>query len=221
MELSDYRTIVRGLLVDTDYDQTLIDQALNWSVYELCNNNRLRIMEASDTVTASQGDTVLEFPSDMMTLIREGFYATVPQVVEMNNNFVEYGNFMKNYANFATANQQRASMWTDFGNQARFSAPLNADHTFQVDYLRVPTPMEDDGDACEIPDRYSELVSKMGLARIMEINEDYAEAQQERQNFAPLMTTFIRNEARGGFKTGGTVMRQGRSRNPYRADKDF
>lgn len=221
MTRTQYVTAVRGLLVDDQYDETLIIQALNWFVYELCNNNHLRIMENSEELTASQGDTELEFPEDMMTLVKEGFYLTSPQVIDMGPNYVDYGYFMKNYANFASATQARARVWTDFGNMARFAAPLNADHTFQCDYLREPASMEEDEDECEIPDRYSELVAKGTLARIMEINEDYAEAQQERDNYAPLMTTFIRNESRGGFKTGPNIVRTNRGRGQYRVDRDF
>lgn len=221
LTLADYRGYVRGLLVDTQYDATLIDQAINWFVYELCNNNRLRVMEASDELFASQGDTLVEFPEDMVTLIKEGFYMIVPKVIEMGTNYVEYGNFMRNYANFATAPQAQAYQWTDYNNQARFTAPLNASHTFQCDYLREPTLMNTDASECDLPDRYQELITKGSLARIMDINEDYQEAKQERDNYAPLMTTFIRNESRGGFKTGGTVMRTNRGKGAWRADRDY
>lgn len=222
--LANYRGNVRGLLVDIDYDSTLIDQAINWAVYELCTNNRLRIMEDSATLTASQGDTTLTMPATMMTLIKEGFYLTSPQKIELGKNYMEYGDFMKAYPNFATQNQQQAYTWTDFGNKVRFSAPLNAAHTFQVDFLKTPPTMTADADQCIIPDRYEELVSKSAFARIMEINEDYAEAAQERDNFTPLRTTFIQKEARGtGFKTGPGIMRTNRGRvgKQWRADRDF
>ena len=212
MTLGDIKTSVRGLLVDTQYDETLIAQAANWFVKELCNNNHLRIMEASEELSASQGDTELEFPEDMKTLIKDGFYCTAPSVFDMGPLYVSYGDFMRSYANFASATQAQARKWTDFGNMARFTAPLSAEHTFQCDYLRDPVDMVDDTDDCEIPDRYDELVSKGTLARIMEINEDYAEAQQERGNLDPLLTTFIKNESRGGFKTGPIIMRTNRGR---------
>lgn len=212
---------VRDLLVDDQYDEDLITQAANWFVNELCSNNHLRIMENSEELFASQGDTEVEFPDDMKTLIKEGFYCTVPRVFDMAEYYTSYGDFMKNYANFASASQSQVRNWTDFGNKARFSAPLNADHTFQCDYLRTPVDMEEDTDECEIPDRYGELVAKGTLARIMEINEDYAEARQERDNLEPLVTTFIKNESRGGFKTGPNVIRTNRGRGTWRADRGF
>lgn len=217
--LSEYRGIVRGLVSDTQYDETLIDQAINWFVYEVFNNTRTRLMEASDELFASQGDTLLEMPDDFMTRIH--FYMSAPQVLNMKFGFTEYETFMDSYSNFASANQQQGQTWTDYGADIRFSAPLNADHTFQLDYLREPVPMEEDDDECEVPDRYSELVAKGALARVMEINEDYAEAAQERTNMEPLMTTFIRNEGRGGGKVGPGVIRTNRGRGSYRVDRDF
>lgn len=211
MNLGDYKQAVRGLLQDDQFDEDLITQALNWFVYELFNNTRTRLMEESDTITASAGDTTVDFPSDLMTRI--SLWATVPDVYQLDDNELEYGDFMRSHAGFATSTASRAGKWTTFGNAIRLAAPLNADHTFQIDYLREPIPMENDSDECEVPDRYSELVAKGALARVMEINEDYAEAAQERQNLDPLLTTFIRNEARGGGKTRPTVIRTRRGRN--------
>lgn len=220
MTLTDIITAVRDLLDDDAYDATKITRAANWFVYELANNNRLRMFESSDLLSSISGDTTADFPADMITLI--SVYATVPQVYDMSGNYVAYGDFMKSYANFATATAAQAYNWTDFGNAMRFSAPLNAAHSFQVDYIREPVPMVDTGDDCEIPDRYEELVCKGTLARVMEINEDYAEASQERDNLAPLMTTFVRNEGRGQIKTGPNIMRTNRGRaTGYNVSRDF
>lgn len=210
MTLAEYKQTVRGLLQDDQFDENLITQALNWFVYELFNDTRTRLMESSDTITVDAGSTTADFPSDLMTRI--SIYATAPTVFDFDPGYVEYPTFMGSYANFATAVPARASKWTDFGNAIRFAAPLDASHTFQIDYLREPVPMEQDSDDCEVPDRYSELVAKGALARIMEINEDYAEAAQERSNLDPMLTTFKRNEGRGGGKTQPTIMRTNRRR---------
>ena len=221
MIFSEIKEDVQDLLQDTDADEALILKCANWFVDELCVNNHLRIMEDSEELFASAGDTELEFPDNMKTLIKEGFYLTSPQVYDMGPNYVAYGDFMRNYANFASATAAAAHEWTDFGNKARFAAPLNANHTFQCDFLRDPVPMEVDDDTCEIPDRYRELVSKGTLARMMTINEDYAESSQEINNLAELRTVFIKNESRGGFKTGPNIIRTNRGRGSYRADRDF
>lgn len=218
--LAELRTSVRGLLTDDAYDETLIDEALNWVVFDLFSSYRLRMAEANETLTGSIGDVTLAWPSDMLTRLE--LYLTSPTKADMKRYFVEYGDFMANYSDFATATPNRLTYWTDYGKTARFSAPLSVEHTFAIDYLRMPEPMSADSDECEIPRIYSELVSKLGLARIMEINEDYAEAQQERDNASPLLTTFVRNEGRGGGKTGPGRVRTNRGRvGGYRADRDF
>lgn len=210
MTLADIKASVRGLLTDDQFDEDLITEAANWFVYELFNNTRTRLMESSDTITALAGAVGADFPSDYMTWI--SIYATSPQVADITRDYVQYAQFMETSANFATAGSARLRRWTMFGNAMRFANPLDVAHTFQIDYLREPTPMEDDGDDCEVPDRYGELVSKGTLARIMEINEDYAEAAQERTNMETLVNTFIRNEARGGGKTGPIIMNSRRRR---------
>jgi hypothetical protein len=210
MTLAEIKASVRGLLTDDQYDEDLIAEAANWFVYELFNNTRTRLMESSDTITTSINDTTADFPSDMMTWI--SIYRTVPDVAPITEEYLQYEEFMRRHANFATATAARQADWTMFGNAMRFAAPLSVAHTFQIDYLREPVAMEDDSDDCEVPDRYSELVSKGTLARIMEINEDYAEAAQERTNMEPLVNAFIRNEARGGGKTGPIIMNSRRRR---------
>lgn len=211
MTLADIKTSVRQLLQDDQYDGDVIANAANWFVYELFNNNRTRLMEDSTTLTVSAGETTVDFPDNMLAWI--SIYATAPSVFDMSDNFSEYGAFMTNHAGFATASAARADVWTAYGNAMRFAAPLSVEHTFQVDFVREPVPMEADSDDCEVPDRYAELVARGSKARVMEIEEDYQYAQQERDLLAPLVTAFIRNEARGGGKTKPTVIRTRRTRN--------
>jgi hypothetical protein len=211
MTLADIKTAVRELLQDSQYDGAVITRAANSFVYELFNNNRTRLMEDSTTLTVSAGEVTVDFPDNMLAWI--AIYATSPSVYDMSDNFTEYGQFMTAHAGFATSTAARADTWTAYGNAMRFAAPLNAEHTFQVDFVREPVAMEADSDDCEVPDRYAELVARGTKARVMEIEEDYQYAQQERDLLQPLVTTFIRNEARGGGKTKPTVIRSRRNRN--------
>lgn len=199
---------VRRELGDDQYDETIITDAANDFVFELFNDTRTRLMEESDTVSAKAGATVADYPSDLQTII--GIYVTAPRVFRLSAP-LEYATFMQNYANFATSTARQADAWTPYGNRMRFAAPLNADHTFQIDYLRVPEKMVKDGDDCEVPDNYVELVIKGTKLRVMEVDEDYDVAQNERDTLAGLVTTFKRNEGRGGGKVGPvSVMRTNR-----------
>jgi hypothetical protein len=208
---------------DSSYDLTLVDQAINWFINEVHNNSRIRYMETNDQLYISAGDTDVDMPDDFQTRLWMGL--TSPQVVPLNKSFVEYNDFMQNYANYLTSNPAQIGVYTDFGEGIRFSAPSLTDAVINLDYLRRPTPMVNADDTTDMPDAYEELISKGALARLMEINEDYAEASTERNNLDPLLTTFIRNEGRGGAKVGPTIMRTNRgrlgARGPFRADRDF
>lgn len=220
--LAQYRTNVRGLVGDTSYDMTLVDQAINWFIYEIHNNNHIRYMEKSETLSASANDTVIDLPTDLNNML--GLVTLTPQVLDIFRFRVEYGDFMKLYPGYATYTAQQLRRWTDYSNKMRLAAPLLADTTIQCDYIKVPVVMVNDIDTTDIPDTYEELVSKGGLARLMEVNEDYGEAATERNNLDPLLTAFISNEGRGGLTTGPTIMRTNRGRigrGVYNTERDF
>jgi hypothetical protein len=130
----------------------------------------------------------------------------------MSDFYREYRDFMNSHASFASNQAARASEWTMFGNGMRLSSPLLTDMSFQFDFVGEPKQMVKDNDDCPLPSRYSELVARGSKARILEIEEDYDYASQERKLLEPLVTTFIRNEARGGGKTKPTIIGTGRRR---------
>lgn len=210
MKLKDIKASVRKLLQDDQYDGDVIMQAANWFVYELANNNKLRQFESSAELSAAKGDTAIAFPS--AAIAWTSIHATTPIVYDLTDNYVEYKDFMRSYANFASSAAAKPGNWTMFGNGMRLSAPLLTDVTLQFDFVGEPTPMARDTDTCAIPSRYAELVARGTKARILEIEEDYDYAQQERDALEPLVTAFVRNEARGGGKTKPTIIGTGRRR---------
>lgn len=208
--LAQYRTNVRGLVGDTAYDLTLVDQAINWFVNEIHTNNHIRYMEESDEVDISAGDTTADFPDDMKAML--SLTMTSPQVLDVMRKYVEYGDFMKRYPGWATYNPRQVWEWTGFANGMRLAAPAMSNTVLAIDYIRDPVVMIADDDTCDVPDKYEELVSKGGLARLMEINEDYGEAATERNNLDPQLTAFIASEARGNIQVGPIIMRSNRGR---------
>lgn len=215
---AELRTIVRSELDDDSYDSDVINRAANWFIDEVCNNNHLRRMEASEELNADTGDTEMELPDDMKTMI--SLYLTTPQVYDMKKDYLAYDDFMQSHADFASATSAQARQWTDFANGVRFAAPLNAAHVFNCDYLRKPVAAEDDEDEYDWPDGYDELLVFGAWARVVEREEDYEIASQKRDLMAGLRTAFIKNESRGQIKTGGNVIRTGRHRRTWSA-KDF
>jgi hypothetical protein len=222
MYLSDIKTAVKMLFDDPDLDDDTITAAANWFINRLFTTYRLRMAEASTTLYGNQGVSIVPFPADYLTRI--AIYSTTPRVFNMREGFEEYETFMSNYSNFATASPAQAYAWTEYGKVMRFSNPLNVPHIFQVDYLRTPLVMAEDGDECELGAVWAELVAKGTQIGIMEINEDYNEADQlwNGTRFQRLLTSFISQEGRGGGKTGPrVVLRTNRGRGQWRADKDF
>lgn len=213
MTLGDIQTIVGKKLSDTSFDPVLITASANWFINELFTNNLIRFMEKSATLSASTGDTRIPFPADFQTIIKEGLYLLTPQVWNLSRFFVEYGDFMRRWPGYLSYTATLPYQWTDFNNGMRLAAPLSANVTINCDYVRRPVPMALTTDVCELPDVYQELVILGTLARCMDVNEDYGEAQSELNNLAPLITAFIASESRGNIKTGPTIMRTNRRRN--------
>lgn len=216
MTLADIITSVQNLLQDTSFSSDSITEAANWLQDEIFANNLYQKMETSSPpIAVLAGATTAPFPIDMQEMI--SFYQTVPQVFDMHDFYLPYETFIARYPNFATLPASPVQYWTEFGNTIRFSAPLKTNCTFMMDYIRRPVDMVDSTDVCEIIDQYKQVISKGTLAKVMEQNEDYAEAATERGNIQPLVTAMIKNEGRGQFKTGPVIMRANR-RNPKSLD---
>lgn len=223
MTLAEYREAVRSQIDDSEYDDTVVDRAINWYVKDICSRIHLRFMEATEEVTVSEGDTEVEFPDEMQTLLNLSVTDPTP-ARQIFKNYVEYNQFIIDNPGFESVTSRGAANadWTDFGGKMRFSAPINATSTLLCEFLNRPEKMENDDDECVIPDQYDEMVTLGAQKRVMKRNEDYAEAKQESSDLSRLETTFIKNEGRGHLKVGATVMnsRRGR-RGSWRADRDF
>lgn len=210
MILQNVRQLVRAKLDDMQFDASKVDSAINWFIFELLNNNRISFMEDSTNIPFNQGDTEVSLPADYQ--VGTNIIVTISGVEAYNiwKNRVEYVDFMSRFPGFSVATQQRIREWTFYGKKIRFSGPSIESGNLFVDYVKRPVKATGDNDVLVIPDNYEEMVVIGATARVMEMNEDYAEAAQERQNNEPLVTAFIRNEARGQQQAGPLVIRTNR-----------
>jgi len=233
--LLSYRTDIREDIDDTDYSATVIDRAINDYINEIAMRSKYRKLETTDELFISQGDYEVEFPDDKMILLNMSVTSPTPARRIMDN-YTAYNDFINNNPGYATVGQQAVAGldWTDFGDGMRLSAPASASTTVLCEYIRVPSKLEDDGDENELDpnDMYHEMFVVGGKVRAMERNEDYEEAAEERKKLSGrvvngiyrpgLEEIFIRNEGRGGIKSGPNIMGTGRHhRGKYRADRDF
>lgn len=210
MILSDVRQAVRSNLDDMQYDGTKIDNAINWFQFELFNDTRTSLMETTTNLTLGAGAASVAMPTDTQLLLN--LTVTVPTVYSIWKKKTEQQTFDERYPGFDVYTARAVDEWTTFGNSLRFSAPAAAQTTIRVDYLRRPVKATADAPTLEVPDQYEELVVLGAQARVMEVNEDFAEASQIRANMEPLMITFKRNEGRGGKTAGPTTVRSNRRR---------
>ena len=197
-------TAVRGLMDDDQFSSTEILQNGNWVQSDLYATVRTRQMEKTGTINVSADDTTASFPSDMQTLI--SLVVTSPNKYSITEQSVDYDRFMELYPSWDTSTASSISKWTDFSNTIRFATPVYENSVLSVDYLRKPVAVVEATDSFELPSLYDELLTRRTLTRCMMRNEDYSESQQEQQFVQDLFTTFVKNEGRGGIKTGPTVM---------------
>lgn len=210
LQLADVRQAVRSNLDDPQYDGSKIDSAINWFQFEIFNNTRTALMETTATLTPSAGDSSVGLPTDLQALTNAT--VTVPSVYSIWKNKVEAQTFDEYFPGFDTYDPRNLYEWCVYGRLMRFSAPLLSNTTIRIDYVRRPVAASEASPSLEIPDQYFELAVLGAQARVMEVNEDFAEAAQIRNNLDPLLTTFIRNEARGGQTAGPSIMRSNRRR---------
>lgn len=221
MTKAEIRELVRDKLDDGQFDAGIIDAAANHFQNEVFNSVRSRLMETTATITAAQGAYVTsDLPANFKKLI--AISATSPTVFSFSlpDALLNYNQFMGLYPGYATYTQGEPRVFTVYGTGLRFSAPVNAAYTFMLDYLRRPTKMVGEDAVSDVPDDYEEMMVIGTLARVMEVNEDYNEADKERAKLAPMITNFRTDYGRGQFALGPTVMRTGRGRRSWSA-KDF
>lgn len=214
LNTEDIVTAVRGKLSDTAFDHLMIVDALNFFVNEIYNATRTRRMETNDQIFVSAGDTTADLPDDVDVWTRMTVTSPVTNIYDLKDMYYQYDDFMRAFPKWKTDIARAITAWTDFGNQMRFSAPVLAATTIDIDYCRKPIQatitQAASADTVELDSAYKEMAVLGTLARCMESNEDYAEASSERNNLAPLITTWVRNEGRGQGKTGPVVMRSNR-----------
>lgn len=197
-------TAVRGLMDDDQFDSATIIQNGNWVQNDLYAGTRTRQMETTATLNVTANDTTETLPTNLQTLI--SMRVTSPRVYDITNLYVDQDRFMEVYPNWESETAAEIHEWTDFGGAIRFSRPVLANSTIKVDYLRKPVAVVQNTDSYELPALYDELLARRTLTRCMMQNEDYAESAQEQQFVNDLFSVFVRNEGRGGIKTGPTMM---------------
>ena len=214
--LADIRNSVGRRLDDNTFDIATIDECANDFQFELFNDNRIRFMEKSGSLSVSEGDTSVALPSDFMNAT--GLISNGVNIIDTG--YLDYNTFMKNHPNFATASPQPVTTWTIIGETIRFSAPADDDYTLTLDYIKSPTIMVNATDTSELPINCRELITLGTLERIQRINEDYNQSDFENMRLRELRNAFTKNYARGWERSKPLILKTGRNK-VWNTARDF
>jgi hypothetical protein len=214
--LADIRAAVKDKLDDDGFPDDTIDRAANDFQFELFNDNHIRFMETnSGNLEVASGEYTRDLPNNFQTTIKLIVLDDASTFRDITKTgFMNYNDFMESYANYSVATAQKLYIYTYFGEGLRFSSPADAAYNISLDYLRTPTLMTLATDECELPINARELSTLGTLERIMRVNEDYNESDNEWTRLQGMRTAFIKNYGRGsqGIGAGPQVIRTGRGR---------
>lgn len=224
--LGDIRASVRRKLDDLGFDTSTIDEAANDFQFELFNNNRIRFMEKAGVLAFSTNDVTKPMPADFQTLINLTVFDTASTPRDITKSLMDYDTFMRSYPNYTTALAQKIYNYTFFGEDIRLSARSNGNYTVNIDYLRSPLLMVAASDTCELPINFREMMTLGTLERVMRVNEDYNESDEEVRRLQSLRNSFVKVYGRGGIKVGPQVIKSNRmgsirSGRAYRQGEDM
>lgn len=205
--LSDIRTAVRTKLNDETFDADIIDMAVNDFQNQLFTDYRLWQMEDTTNPSLGTGEYEVTIEDDVITFINFSLTDSDGAVHPFKAGFLSYDEFMRQHPDYATATAGRPLHWTRFGSLLRMSCPADATYTLNIDYLREPELMVEDEDEAEVTTTYKQLMVTGALVLVLENNEDYDYAENERAKLQGLITAFVRNNARGATMTGPIVMK--------------
>lgn len=210
--LGDIRASVKRKLDDLDFDDATIDEAANDFQFELFNDNRIRFMEKNAQLAPTNGATSVALPTDFMNLINMTVLDSASQFRDITSSgYYDYDTFMNSFANYTVAPVSKIYNWTFYGEGLRFGARTDAGtYLINIDYMRSPALMTTAASECELPINCRELMTLGTLERVMRINEDYNESDDEWTRLQSLRTAFVRNYGRGGVKVGPQVIKSGR-----------
>jgi len=207
---------VRDKLDDSSYSESKIMDAGSDFMDEICTKYKFGFMERTGTINVADEDTTATLPTGLSTIL--SLRLSSPTKRDMMRDQMEYNDFIDTYPNWDTVDPMTIFKWTIFANAIRLAAPVDGAHVIKIDYTIIPTRVSVAANSYQLPDGYDELLVLGALAKIMEDNEDYQEAEQRRIKFEPLLTTLVMREGRGGRVAGprSTMFRKRGGLNPKR-----
>jgi hypothetical protein len=175
--LSSLRTTVQTRMRDTSFSSTALTQFANDTQREIFNNSRFRFMEASTTLTTTQGSQSLtSYPSDFQVAL--DLRITAPQNYANRLQYLPPEDFDKYFPQPTLQGTGVPMLWYEFGGtplifpQADGAAGAGS-YTITMRYLKKPTELVGDADVPSVPEEFQEIMVVGMLKRAMMQKENF------------------------------------------------
>lgn len=191
--VSDLITRTQRKLDDTSFDSAVLIDFANDAEREVFNRLRINTQETQyDLITTAAGSRDL---SSLPTSPAVQTYVSLRIILPVNYSklipYVAYEDADKFYPNYNLLGQGPPIAWFMFDGTPTLLNRADKTYTLSAKYTNLPTKLTAVGDTPNIPEEYSELTVLGMYARALEFNDEYAEAQTIRQQFARLSADYV------------------------------
>lgn len=211
--LLDLTTSVQDDLKDPSFSSTRIRRYLNHAQRVIFNLHDLNFVEKAFSGTLTVGVYTYEQQTDHQATIGGALIdPDTNSVIDLNeNNYLASRDFFNRYGDVSIFDNGQPSEWTEFGDQIYFNRPADKAYEFIQRYYRVPTDMESDSDAPDVPVAFREVLELWALYRAEKYRGNHDIAATYRQEFDDELEALIIHYA-PVVGTGPTISRQTRRR---------
>jgi hypothetical protein len=207
--VSDASSTVLGRLGDSSFSPALLlefaDNANSW----LCNAAEWPFMEKTYTGTAASGNIFFDLQTTATDYqLPISISLNAPDASATPVTYKQHRDFFEEYPDPTALTAARPSIWSMFGTTLILGpAPLDQTYTFQLLYLKEPTPLTGDTSVFNVPNAFRELLILGMLGRAQATNDQYDLSQLTFQEFD---IQYAMMEKRLLKRQSGTSPRMGR-----------
>jgi len=182
--LATIRQTVKDRLVDQNFSSALIDQFINDEQREILNYYDLPFNRATVVHTLVQGASQFDLPVGHQKTKILRITAPESYDTDVTRFYLPYGKFREAFQETSGYSESIPRWWTIYNNEIIFAWDSDRTFTFQHDYLKAATALEDDADEPDIPEEFQEVLVLGALVRCYETNDDndIAQYQQGKKN---------------------------------------
>jgi len=177
--LGTLRQTVKDRLTDQNFSSILIDQFINDEQREIFNYYDLPFNRASETQTLTAGASQFALPTGHQKTKVLSITAPAGYDNDLSRYYMPYGRFREAFRETSNYSSSIPTYWTIYNTNVLFAWEADKNYTFQHDYNKSATTLEDDADIPELPEEFQEILVIGALVRCLETNDDNDIAQYQ------------------------------------------